>query len=126
MNKSIILTVFGIPRTKKNSQRITRIRGRISIQQSAAYKKWERTCVIKFSNNSRKHKPIDYPVNCKALFFREKNIGDAVNFYQGIADLLQKHGVLIDDKYIRSWNGSKLLKDKENPRVEITLSETKD
>ncbi len=126
MNKPIILTVFGIPRTKKNSQRITRIKGRISIQQSAAYKKWERTCVIKFANNSKKHNPIDYSVNCKALFYREKNIGDAVNFYQGIADLLEKHNILIDDKYIKSWDGSKLLKDNINPRVEITLTHIDD
>ncbi len=126
MNKPVILTVFGIPRTKKNSQRIIRIKGRVSIQQSAAYKKWEKTCIIKLANNSKRHKPIDYPVNCKAVFYREKNIGDAVNFYQGIADLLEKHNILVDDKHIRTWDGSKLLKDPVNPRVEITLSETKD
>ena len=126
MTETVIVTVYGAPRTKKNSQKITYRNGKFGLQQSDAYRKWERTCKVEYIQpiHTRKQNPIDYPVNCQAIFYRERNIGDAVNFYQGIADLLEKHDVLVDDKHITSWVGSELLKDKDNPRVEITLIES--
>lgn len=86
--------------------------------------------------------PIREPVNCMAIFYRQKNIGDAVGFYQALADLLEicqdckqkkrkcqcyQFGarVLDDDKWIVSWDGSRLSKDKDNPRIEVLLTDVR-
>ena len=66
--------------------------------------------------------PIDYPVNCKAIFYRERNVGDAANYYNGLADLLELSGLVTNDKYIISWDDSRLKKDALRPRVEFVLT----
>jgi len=60
-------------------------------------------------------------VRCAAVFYRDRNHGDAVGYYQGLADLLEKRGVLKNDRQIVDWRGSQLLKDSRRPRVELTL-----
>ena len=62
------------------------------------------------------------PLNCRALFYRDANRGDAVGYYQGLADVLEEIGLLADDEHIVSWDGSRLLLDRVNPRVEVTLT----
>lgn len=66
-------------------------------------------------------KPIDFPIQVSATFFREKNTGDLVNYMQALADGLQKAKVIEDDCLIISWDGSRLAKDATNPRIELTL-----
>ena len=68
---------------------------------------------------------IDFAVNCRAWIYREALRGDAVGFYQAIGDALQHYSILDDDKRIVSWDGSRLLKDAERPRVEIVLTEVR-
>lgn len=66
--------------------------------------------------------PLQQPINCCALFYRTALVGDAVGYYQALADLLEKAGVVVNDKWITSWDGSKLLKDAARPRVELVLT----
>lgn len=65
----------------------------------------------------------DRAYNCAAIFYRDANRGDAVGYYQGLADVLEKAQVITDDKFITQWDGSRLLVDRENPRVELVLTE---
>ena len=64
--------------------------------------------------------------SCAALFYRQKRIGDANGYYQGLADALEAAGVLADDKWIVQWDGSRLRKDKDRPRIEVTLTAVSD
>jgi hypothetical protein len=103
---------------------------------SKAYVEWERAAIKTWlgegfikripGDDKAYHvqgvKPIDSPVNCRALIYRDALRGDAVGFYQAIGDLLQLAGVVTDDKYIVSWDGSRLLKDPVRPRVELELT----
>lgn len=113
------LTVYGAPRTKKNSLRRFRPKGsnRTLSMPSKAWTEWNRTAHVE----GKPSEPITYEVNCFAIFYRDALRGDAVGYYQGLADLLEKHGVVDDDKRIVSWDGSRLLKDAKNPRVEVEL-----
>ena len=107
----IRLTVTGAPRTKKNSGRIDTRRGYPIIFPSKAWEKWLKTAVIVSGSPDSPlsfHSEIAYPVNCRAIFYRDRRIGDAVGYYQGLADLLEKRGVVKDDKWIVSWDGSRL------------------
>lgn len=61
------------------------------------------------------------PLNCAAIFYRDALRGDAVGYYQGLADALKSAGVLSDDKWIVQWDGSRLAKNTKRPRIEVTL-----
>lgn len=123
----ISLTILGAPRTKKTSNRIYRPgkgnRGRIRVMPSKAWQSWCQNAV--FTELDYEQERID-PVrkwNCRALFYRDRDIGDAVGYYQGLADLLEKRGVIPNDRQLVSWDGSRLLIDRQRPRVEIELAE---
>lgn len=72
---------------------------------------------------TRRWQPLERPMNCAATFYRDRTTGDAVGYYQGLADLLEKRGIIRNDSQIVSWDGSRLAKDAENPRTEIVLTE---
>lgn len=125
------LTITGPPRTKKNHGTIVRAGGRPRLIPSRAWTKWWKAARIIDAETQRdtywgwgKNSAIDYPVNCAAVFYRDRNQGDAVGYYQGLADLLEKRGVVVNDKYIVSWDGSRLDIDRKNPRVEVELTAT--
>ena len=61
-------------------------------------------------------------LNCCALIYRAKAIGDAVNFYEAIGDALEDAGVVINDKWITQWDGSRMFIDRLRPRIEVTLT----
>ena len=95
---------------------------------SAAYSAWDRMAQLQLAKFRAEHPlriilPIRLPMNIKALFYREALVGDAVGFYQALADTLEKGGIVENDRLIVSWDGSRLMKDKENPRVEVEISE---
>ena len=119
------LTIYGAPRTKKNHGYVAVAGGRKFHMPSKAWQKWEKTAEVFYGGHRLgPHAwpyPIDSPVNCCAFFYRDRNTGDAVGYYQGLADLLQKRGIVANDKWIVSWDGSRLRKDKDNPRVEVEL-----
>lgn len=62
------------------------------------------------------------PLNCAAIFYRDAKRGDAVGYYQGLADSLEAAGIVSDDKWITQWDGSRLAKDAKRSRIEVTLT----
>lgn len=134
---SISFTLPVVPRTKKNSPRQVRRRAKttgklITIPiPSEAYEKMEEQVV---AWAAAAYHPqwsgcftasrfcLAQPLNCCAIFYRDANRGDAVGYYQGLADALESAGVLSDDKWIVQWDGSRLAKDAERPRIEVTLT----
>lgn len=76
------LILPGAPRTKKNSGRIVPRGGRHIILPSEAWQKW---CdllapALRAKLAAMGFAPIAQPVNCRALFFRDADRGDAVGF----------------------------------------------
>ena len=125
-------TLYGSPRTKKNSlRRIRRGRRTLSIS-SAAHERWE--WIAKKSLPVARQQlieaglklPITVPLNARVQIYREAYSGDAVGYYQAVADWLQKVGIVENDRQIRSWDGTRLQKDADLPRVEIVLEEVED
>jgi Holliday junction resolvase RusA-like endonuclease len=120
------LTIPGPPRTKKNGGTIKmcgRIRKKIP---SEAWMRWRDASIFEIRKQfaAARIAPIDFPINCAALFYRDAACGDACGFYQGLADLLEEAGVVADDKWITQWDGARLLKDSKWPRVELEITNT--
>ena len=136
---SITFVLPVTPRTKKNSRTHVRKRAKtgnmITVPlPSDAYRemegqivKWTRAIAGFLIRDGRVHDMsalfLSQPLNCCAIFYREKDIGDAVGYYQGLADALEAAGVVADDKWIKQWDGSRLAKDASRPRIEVTLTE---
>jgi hypothetical protein len=132
------------PKTKKNSPMIVPGVRHPILLPSEAYREWERFALESLKKagivepvmmgRKANGKPdvrlrwtvaeaIDYPVNCCALVYRDARVGDCCGYYQAIGDMLQAAGIVADDRWISSWDGSRLLKDAARPRIEIALTE---
>lgn len=116
------LIVFGAPRTKKNSSRLVKVGKFHKIIPSEAYERWCASALPQLRIHWQGQPPIMTPVNVAAIFFRDALRGDAVGYYQGLADALQAAKVIIDDKFIVSWDGSRLSVDYDKPRIELDIT----
>ena len=120
------LVIVGPPRTKKNGSNIAfNPRTKRSFiapdKVKAAYQKSAVEQLV--SQMSALRLPSYYaPVHVRVTFYREKNLGDLVNYMQMIADVLEKAGIVENDKWIMSWDGSRLDKDAANPRTELEVT----
>ena len=121
-------TILGNPITKKNSQRIIKVKlknGRCfhKIMPSKAFEKYEKECKPYMS---KVKEPIIVPVNLKCIYYmKTKRAVDLLNLLEGTADILVDYGVLADDNrdIVYSTDGSKVLYDKNNPSVEVEIVE---
>jgi hypothetical protein len=117
----IHLSIPGSVRSKKNHPRIFR-HGRKSIRMpSCAYETWEKQSRL-FLWASRKVliPPLTCPVHIEAHFYIKGPLLDLSGAMEGLADMIQ--GVLIaNDKQIYSWDGSRVHRDKDNPRTEVII-----
>lgn len=108
-----------IPRTKKNSSRIVRSKGRYFVIPSAAYKKFEAEC--------KPYIPalgIDYPINLKAVYMMPtRHRVDLVNLHEALCDVLVTHGMLKDDNsnIVYSMDGSYVSYSKDNAGIMIEI-----
>ena len=72
-----------------------------------------------------KVEPIDYPIElaCKFYMPTHRRV-DAVNLMQAVCDILVKYKVIADDNsnIIASFDGTRVLYDKAQPRTEITIT----
>ena len=125
--ESITFVLPVTPRTKKNSRVHAKVRGRTVPLPSEAYKKMARDVSAWAQEKVVKGRwacwlDLQQPLNCAAIFYRDANRGDAVGYYQGLADALEAAGIVADDKWITQWDGSRLRKDANRPRIEVTLT----
>ena len=119
------LVVKGKPITKKNSMRMVTNKktGRtfpIPSKQFVDYQK------LFLSQVKRLKHPIDQPVNVQAVYYMPtRHKVDITNLLSATHDLLVDAKILEDDnsKIVIGVDGSRVLYDKENPRVEIIITE---
>ncbi len=176
-------TLSGRPTTKKTSLRVIKIPGKMDptthergrgftkILPSEQFEVWEKAILQQLPivrsvfATAGVRIPYRGNVRVKALFFRQRDSGDTLGFFQALADVLQaptwrytcaacgkgtiieipkpevtcNHcgivirsapkqarkglGIISDDEQIKSWDGSRLMKDADRPRVEITIEE---
>lgn len=106
-------------RTKKNSSRIVINGKKKMLLPSKAYIDFETKC-----KPYLKPLQIDYPINLNCKFYmKTKRRVDLNNLLSAITDVLVKHEVIVDDNkdIIIGFDGSRVLYDKEQPRVEIFI-----
>lgn len=123
-------TILGAPRTKKNHGRRKysfALRRTLNVA-SEAYEAWESIAwqaipsIRRAAELAGVELPIAARLNCAAQFYRDgRTEGDAVGYYQGLADWLQKVRVVLNDKQIAQWDGARIFQDVARPRIEVRL-----
>lgn len=117
----------GQPITKKNSMQIIQlpVKGKAGAKrpcliQSKQYREYEKNCLAQIVNGKGAAQGRLHVV-CK-YWMKTARFPDLSNLCSGTHDLLQKGGVIIDDKNIVSMDGSRIMgKDAKNPRAEIEV-----
>lgn len=122
---TIDITLYGDPRTKKNSQRLVRAGLKVIPIASRAYEDYEADCIRQIPPNCRVL-DINFGVNlCCVYYTATRRRVDLVNLIEATNDILVKAGVLRDDnsRIVVAHDGSRVKYDKMNPRAEITITE---
>jgi Holliday junction resolvase RusA-like endonuclease len=128
--RRIVLVIPGAPRTKKTSNRIVRVGGSrksFKILPSAAHESWFERAMLLMRAEFRALTiaglaPIARPVHVRAIFYRDAARGDLVGYQQALADFLERAGIIVNDKYVVSWDGTRLEVDRGRPRIEVTVT----
>lgn len=114
----ITLTLTGRVRSKKNSKQIARTRsGRSFLMSSDAFKTWEASAAAEMFIQKRKLEnegvvfPIDGKLRLVITFEMEgrKHEPDLSNLLEGPQDLLQKLGIIENDKRIIEIEAKKFM-----------------
>ena len=132
MSEEIKYTIQGDPRTKKNSLMIAG-KGRRCPACGKLEKQWVRQSkahdefakAAKWQLRPVPTEPISSLVNVRCLFYmKTRRIVDGLNLLATIDDLLVSAGILADDnsRIVAGHDGSRVLYDPINPRVEITIT----
>ena len=114
------------PRTKKNSIQLVKVGNRMIPIPSKQYKEFEKKCGYYL----RSHKDLNIcePVNVCCLFYMStRRKVDLTNLQEAADDMLVHFKVLEDDNMtiVAGHDGSRVRYDKENPRIEITITKMK-
>ena len=127
-------TIDGVPRSKKNSQKIILVKGHPMILPSDAYKAYEAQAGRFLCN--RPDKPIDVPVHISCIYLMPLNKDgstprrkvDLVNLLEATCDILVKYKIIADDncQIVKSVDGSRVYYVAVEPRTYITITEIRD
>ena len=115
------------PRTKKNSQQLVMVKNRMIPIPSKQYKEFEKKCG--WYLKSYQGLNISEPVNVCCLFYMPtRRKVDLTNLQEAADDMLVHFNVLGDDNssIIAGHDGSRVRLDRNNPRIEITITRMKE
>lgn len=99
------------------------------IAPSTGYSDFEHDSLPYFNHVKSTAGVINYPVNCECIFYMDaRRKVDLANLLNAVDDAMVKSGLIIDDNrdIIAGHDGSRVLHDKSNPRIEITILEMQD
>lgn len=121
-----MITINGNPITKKNHSQIIKVGNRRMLVPSKQYKEYERDFVVQCIESWAYNKNLSKRLNIACVYYmKTRRKVDLTNLLSATMDCLVKAKVIEDDncKIAYSHDGSRVFYDKENPRVEITITE---
>lgn len=118
------ITINEPPRSKKNSMQVVKVKGRVLVLPSKAYREYEKSC-SKYLDGLVTE-PINHPINIKCDYYMPtRRKVDITNLLEATHDVLVKYGVIADDNrnIVCSVDGSRVWYSKDNPRTEIEITD---
>lgn len=121
-----MITINGNPITKKNHSQIIKVGNRRMLVPSKQYNAYERDFITQCIKLGVNDKNLSKRLNIACIYYMQtRRKVDLTNLLSATMDCLVKAKVIEDDncKIAYSHDGSRVFYDKENPRVEITITE---
>jgi Holliday junction resolvase RusA-like endonuclease len=123
----VVITIPGETPSLKNSKRIIYPGGHPRLIPSKQYSRWVVAALWQLKQHPAVGREWHYPVRVDFVFYRTtRRLFDYINAAQGPLDVLVEAGILAGDdmNLVKpgEWNWAI---DKENPRVELTITEAK-
>ena len=121
----ITVTLPGSIRSKKNSKRVIPIGGvnkprRHIIVPSKAYKQWEDAARASACEQMGLIDPTPAPVEVEVTAYYKGPEPDLSGVLESVGDCLE--GIVwVNDRQIKSWDGSRVIHDKGNPRTVVRV-----
>lgn len=136
LKKDVHITIHGRPALKKNSRDIGfagyGAKRKFIPLQSKSYKKALSEQLPQLKVSWGKRLPVGSEEQwlwIKAIFYAGKGVEPDLDGAEvGLGDLLQKAGIVSNDRWIKSWDGSRVVQykvHKSDPRTEITIMQYK-
>ena len=115
------IVIKGRPATKKNSSRIVRFGNVHKLLPSKAFDTYQEVALWQLCRY-KVHYDMSVHVKCLYWLPDRRWWPDLVGLLQATSDILEKSGILKNDRLIGSYDGSRIMGlDKDNPRVEIFI-----
>jgi len=140
VGKVLRVTLPGACRTKKNHRRHVQVGGFLKVLPSKQHEEWleEVLSYAPIIRSQLKQAGAQLPIACEvsvsATIYRDRDQGDLIGYLESIADAIQEPqfndrnkctrkglGLIEDDRQIVCWDGSRMLVDKQRPRVELEI-----
>jgi Holliday junction resolvase RusA-like endonuclease len=116
-----IIKIPGRPVPKKNSMMARCVNGKPLIIQSKNYREYEKMALLSLADYQGPR--FNCPVQVKASYWLADNRRpDLNNLMAATADILEKAGILKNDRDIVSWDGSRIMGVSPEPRTEIVIT----
>jgi len=122
--REVKLTLPGSIRSKKNSKRLVQVGGKRApkrwvILPSKTYQQWEKQA--RWAARAQyKLPPMEHDVHVEIHVFYKGPMPDLSGCLESCGDCLE--GIVwLNDKQIKSWDGSRLCHDIRNPRTEVIV-----
>jgi Holliday junction resolvase RusA-like endonuclease len=97
-------------------------RGQVRVFPSKQFRAYQEGVANYVRTKPQLQLAVSAPVALAAVFYRDRASGDLMGYVQGLCDLLQHCGIILNDRQVASLDGTRLDKDAGNPRVEISLT----
>lgn len=115
------IVITGRPATKKNSSRIVRFGNVHKLLPSKAFDTYQEAALWQLCRY-KVHYDMSVHVKCLYWLPDRRWWPDLVGLLQATSDILEKSGILKNDRLIGSYDGSRIMGlDKDNTRVEIFI-----
>ena len=115
------IKIPGRPVPKKNNMMARCVNGKPLIIQSKTYREYEKMALISLADYQGPR--FNGPVQVKASYWLADNRRpDLNNLMAATADILEKAGILKNDRDIVSWDGSRIMGVSPEPRTEIVIT----
>lgn len=117
--------ILGEPPVKKNSSQIVRRGKKPFLLPSKAYMSWKDAAILQLKTQHRGD-PIEGELHATFTFYvGARRKPDLSNLYEAPQDAMEEAGIINNDYFIVSHDGSRRRRDRENPRIEIALEQMK-
>lgn len=114
--------IEGEPASKKNSNRIVRVKGRPCIIPNKGYLEYCERAKVSLSERLLPQ-PIFFPIELRVVYYRSsKRRVDKTNLESAVCDVLVENGIIADDCRDICYDiRGRVDYDKTHPRTEITI-----